>query len=359
MLKESNQFRRIVLTVATASMFISIYLLEHNTTALSEAIKMHFTFQSKSSIWQENQLHISNSYWKREGGPAIIKHCIPQNAGPLRYHPKANTRFAIVSLLTTDATSLYTQSAMKLSRSIRRWLNTDRIDLVIMVTDGFGITEHWHDFETYHSVALSQAGWNVICKVPAIDHPKPVLDSRFHTAKMYSKLNLWGLTEYEALLYVDSDTLIISEPTRIFTRHYPAMVRRGYELGAARDRPAVFQHNFNAGVMLIIPRRPLHQMISSINTTAHEGSWAEQGLLNVLYRDNFYELPYIYNANLVSKIDEPELWHRYKHKISIVHYTVSKGWESFRFIMQIPDATRAFACWWYDTDDFCHLWEKI
>lgn len=271
----------------------------------------------------------------------------------------ASTRFAIVSLLTEDASSLYTQSAVKLARSIRRWHHPDHLDLIMMITDGFGITQQKPFVFHFDIGRLKAAGWSVVCRVPVIEHPAPSQESRFHTAKLYSKLNLWGLQEYDALLYMDVDTLMLRECSRVFTAHYPAMLRSGYELAAVRDRPAILERNFNAGVLLVIPRRPLHNLIARINDTSHEKSWAEQGLLNVLYQDRFYELSYVYNANLVSKRDEPELWARYRNKIAIVHYTVSKGWESLRYVWQTPDLSRALSCWENDTDDFCRLWDRV
>ena len=338
---------------------LSLVLMEQHAVARRDSLKLYATYEVRSREWQQRQTEGVSVFWSRPSGPRMIEHCRIRDPKLLQGDPVARTRFAIVSLLTVDAASLYTQSAVKLARSVRRWLNLDQVDLVMMVTDGFGFSAQRFDVLNYEMAELVRAGWSVLCHVPAIEHPSPTPGSRFHSAKLYSKLNVWGLTEYDALLYMDLDTLIIREPTRLFFVHYNAMLRAGLELGAVRDRPAGNAQNFNAGVLLVIPRRPMHQMIASINTTVHEKSWAEQGLLNVLFQDVFYELPYIYNANLVSKADEPELWRKYRHKISIVHYTVSKGWESLRHVWQIPYPERSLACWWWGTDDFCLLWDRL
>ena len=331
---------------------IALILLEQNTVARTSALDLYVTFEANARKWQQSrQAGVARDFWQRPYGPEAIPHC----AGAV----VARTRFAIVSLLTEDASSLYTQSAIKLARSIRRWHSSDHLDLVMMITDGFGITQQ-KPFVLHHDIdRLQAAGWSVVCRVPIIEHPAPSRESRFHTAKLYSKLNLWGLQEYDALLYMDVDTLMLRECSRVFTVHYPAMLRSNHELAAVRDRPAVLERNFNAGVLLVIPRRPVHNLIARINDTHHEKSWAEQGLLNVLYKDRFYELSYIYNANLVSKRDEPELWEKYRNRIAIVHYTVSKGWESLRYLWQAPDLSRVLSCWEYDTDDFCRLWDRV
>jgi lipopolysaccharide biosynthesis glycosyltransferase len=60
--------------------------------------------------------------------------------------------------------------------------------------------------------------------------------------------------------------------------------------------------------------------------------WAEQGWLNIVFKDSFYELHYIYNGNLVSKLQDTYLWSQFSSAITIVHYTVAKGWMSFRHL---------------------------
>lgn len=333
----------IILACALLAVCISfLVLLEQSTVAHVKALNLYVTFVSTAKKWQSKQAGLISDVWKRLSDPETLEFC--QNA------PVANTRFAIVSLLTTDAKFMYTRSAIKLARSVRQWHSSTHLDMVLMITEPLKSQEY---------LKLFSAGWNVFCRVPVIEHPEPDQSSRFHTAKLYTKLNLWGLQAYDAMLYMDLDTVMLRECSRIFTAHYPSMLRLGQDLGAVRDRPAVLEHNFNAGVLLVIPRRPLQTLIASINSTWHQKSWAEQGLLNVLYKDKYYELPYIYNANLVSKRDEPVLWEKFKNKLSIVHYTVSKGWESFRHIWHAPDPTRASSCWESDTDSFCQLWDRL
>ncbi len=321
-----------------------LVLLEHNTVAQVNALNLYVTFVSSAKKYRTRQEGVVSNVWNRSFGPEPLHFCQAHNA------PVANTRFAITSLLTTDPTSMYTQSAIKLARSVRQWHSSLHIDMVLMITEPLDARER---------LKLFSAGWNVFCLVPVIEHPEPDQNSRFHAAKLYTKLNLWGLRAYDALLYMDLDTVMLRECSRIFTMHYPAMLKNRQDLGAVRDRPAILQHNFNAGVLLVIPTRPLQSLIASINNTWHQKSWAEQGLLNVLYKDRFYELPYIYNANLVSKRDEPALWNKNKNRLSIVHYTVSKGWESFRHIWHAPFPMRASSCWEFDTDSFCRFWDRL
>ena len=214
-------------------------------------------------------------------------------------------------------------------------------------------------------------GWKN-CRVPVIEHATNSNLStynRFFNAKMYSKLNVWAIAEaYEAVLFLDSDTLMIRDASPLFTHHVAAMQRAGHSLGAVWDSPLSLRKNFNAGVMLLTVRAEnlngnmtaYEELAASISHVEHDENYAEQGLLNSFFNEKkFYELPFIYNANVVSKILETEsVWIPNENTISILHYTVSKGWESFRHFIPWPPYS-SFICWYWNTDDLCWLWDQI
>jgi glycogenin glucosyltransferase len=232
------------------------------------------------------------------------------------------------------------------------------MDLIMMMVDGSEVAA-----QNTAISELTAAGWNIICTVPAIEHPNlSVPRGRFHEAKLYSKLNAWALTEYEAILFVDSDTLIIRSPAPLFTFHLPAMKRSNATFAAVRDRPARLSHGFNAGVFLLILDKnrgdtAFLEIRDKITSVAHDETQAEQGLLNAIYDQTFFELPFIYNANLVSKLEEPGLWNENEHAISILHYTISKPWSSFAH-WDYKDIRQSFDCWKHDTGELCKLWEQ-
>jgi hypothetical protein len=355
-----------VLITIFLGFFTMVY--EHSITSRRQTMSMRNDILVHINDHHDNQKRRNiTDFWKRPGGPTRIHHCKSlSDKHPAIY---ANTRFAVVSMLTSDNSRFYTLSAIKLAKSLRWWFPPEKMDLVMMVTDGFGISTHI-DSDFYFTVMeLENAGWNLICKMPVIEPASLVNKNRFHDIKVYSKLNVWALTEYDAILFLDSDTLVIRDLEKLFTAHFPAMERDGMVLGAVRDRPESLSHGFNAGVLVIIPRLPrknsmdFPKLVQSIVTVPHDEGWAEQGLLNVIFKDNYYELPFVYNANLVSKLGEIELWDRHKEEIAILHYTVSKGWMSIRHsTFYIEDGLwglKSFCCWLYDTDDLCQLWDGI
>lgn len=310
--------------------------------------------QLKSRIAVTN-LHRNRSFWQRGQSPkTLISHC--QTA------VYAKTKFAIVSLLTVDASHYYTQSAIKLAKSVRWWFPPEHMDLVMMSV-----------ISDVDPVILRN-GWKN-CRVPMIEYAKNTNLSaynRFFNAKLYSKLNAWAIAEaYEAVLFLDLDTLMIRDASPLFTHHIPAMQKAGHSLGAVLDSPASLRNNFNSGVMLLTVRSDnwngnrsapsaFEILTASIAHIEYDENYADQGFLNAFYREkNFYKLPFIYNANVVSKLLETEtVWLPNENTISILHYTVSKGWESFRHFILWPPYS-SFICWYWNTDDLCWLWDQI
>jgi lipopolysaccharide biosynthesis glycosyltransferase len=345
----------IVLTAVTLFLFT---LDEYTTISRIRATAMLYELSRRVSSGIEykkyNLKNSSQAIWNSRRRPMPITHC--------KNNAVAKTRYAIISMLSADSMRMYTVSATKLAISVRWWLTIEQLDMIMMTVEGFKI-ESQLDFDR---AELETAGWNIICEVPMIKHPHPPEESRFHDTAMYSKLNMWAFTEYEAILFLDSDTLVIRDPTPLFTVHLPVMLRNGYTLAAVRDRPAILSDFFNAGVILLTPGKnsygeqtDVQTLINSITSVPHKTDQAEQGMLNALWGpDRFYVLPYIFNANLVSKRVEPEIWDPYEDKIIILHYTVAKGWQSTRFWRENEFGTH-FRCWWWNIDEFCQLWENV
>jgi hypothetical protein len=68
--------------------------------------------------------------------------------------------------------------------------------------------------------------------------------------KAYSKLNIFRMVEYEAVLYVDLDIVIIRQFSRIFQIELPAMITKGYVVVIGRNTHPNGS-DFNAGVILV------------------------------------------------------------------------------------------------------------
>lgn len=271
-----------------------------------------------------------------------------------------NTKYAIVSLFSGNF-ALYGVSATKLARSITSFTSVDKILMVLNTTTLLPNEKN----------QFVKEGWKV-CIVQEISNPITVKkNNRFLEAKLYSKFNAWKLIEYEAVLFLDSDTLAVGNPATAFTHELPIMKEKNKTLAATRDMPfstcrfGIALQFFNAGVLLLIPNlNTFEELKTSISTVHHDTDWAEQDLLNVLFynqdyskskRSMFHELPFEYNANVIAKVCEPTLWHSKKSEIKIIHYTTAKGWMYSQHWQSLKDP---FECWWWNVQDLCLLWEN-
>jgi len=266
----------------------------------------------------------------------------------------AQTPYAIVSMISkkNKLQRIYSASAVKLAKTIRKFTNVDLVMLAI---------EPLHPDD---SSALEKAEWK-ICAMQGIQGPpNPKRSNRFLEANLYSKFNAWRLTEYEAILLLDSDTLAVGDLSTAFTHTLPAMLAQNKSFAAARDRPVNITcrfgtawNVFNAGVILLLPSLDDFDILNkSIAEVPHDTDMAEQDLLNKMYASSFFELPFHYNAIVTSKVCEPDTWHRERENIKIVHFTTAKGWMYSYHWQSIEDP---FQCWWWDVQDLCLLWESI
>lgn len=129
-----------------------------------------------------------------------------------------------------------------------------------------------------------KAGWH-LWPVDRIDPPRfAIIYPRFRD--QYTKLRIWSLIDYDRVLYLDADTLVIRDINELFTRTIFEDDQDGL-LAAVED---VWQGqigpNFNAGVLLIRPNQTIFEdmLVKMHNMAAYGSYWAEQGFLNWYFK---------------------------------------------------------------------------
>eukprot|EP00903_Cladosiphon_okamuranus_P017748 g16337.t1 len=142
----------------------------------------------------------------------------------------------------------------------------------------------------------------------------------------YTKLRLWGLTQYKRIVYIDADALVMEDLDELFDREV--------DLAAAPD---VFPPDkFNAGVMVVVPSlHVLDDMLSKVDELpAYDGG--DTGFLNAYFSDWFSRpaaarLPFKYNAQRTvywtTHDKNPGYWEAIG-PVKILHFCSSpKPWE--------------------------------
>nr|XP_027103286.1 putative UDP-glucuronate:xylan alpha-glucuronosyltransferase 5 [Coffea arabica] len=187
------------------------------------------------------------------------------------------------------------------------------------------------------SKALRHAGW----KIKRIERIKsPNAGKNAYNKYNYSKLRIWLLTEYDKVMFIDSDMLVFQNLDEFFL--YP-------QLSAAENN----RHIFNSGVMLIEPSRCTFETMMEKRFTIVSYNGGDQGFLNEIFRW-WHRWPN--KANFLkdfSNIDcGPD--HLYPKNTHAMHYLGVKPWMCYRDYdcnWDIEDNQRfasdsAHAKWW-------------
>ncbi|KAK8457750.1 hypothetical protein SEVIR_3G240600v4 [Setaria viridis] len=152
--------------------------------------------------------------------------------------------------------SEYVCGAISAAQSIRQAGSTR--DLVILVDET--ISDH-------HRRGLEAAGWKVRI-IQRIRNPKATRDA--YNEWNYSKFRLWQLTDYDKIIFIDADLLILRNVDFLFAMP---------EITATGNNATLF----NSGVMVIEPSNCTFQLLMDhINEiTSYNGG--DQGYLNEIF----------------------------------------------------------------------------
>lgn len=191
-------------------------------------------------------------------------------------------------------------------------------------------------------VRLMHAGWKLR---EVATFPTPILscnDTKWGGSNSeWGKLQVFNLTEYDKLLYLDADTLVKQSVDAVF--HRP-----GYPLTSA---PGMFPpDSFNAGVMLLSPSSRLYEHMLSRIPVLESYDCGDQGFLQRFFNTWYslpasHRMPASFNAhrNLIvtgrAHFGE-SLFHR-TFKPIITHLSGKKEWGFDPYWVELAHASRA------------------
>ena len=185
---------------------------------------------------------------------------------------------------------------------------------VVMVTE---------DVSPSARMLLEGQGWE-IRPVDPIANPNVAQARLFRRfGPVYTKLRVWTLTDLDKVVYMDADTLVLSNVDDLFDR--PG-------LAAAPD--FFLPDHFNAGVLVVEPNQATFDRMMTALPVTHSYDGGDQGFLNTFLGDWWesgaeHRLPAGYNFhNFIYEFmlrNEP-LWRAVGSQVKIVHYTLHKPW---------------------------------
>jgi len=212
---------------------------------------------------------------------------------------------AFVTLATND---IYALGALILGHSL---LATEtKAKLVVMVTD---------EVSTIMSNRL-RAVYNEIVSIEEIDSKDEqalALLKRPELGVTFSKIHLWKLTQYEKVVFLDSDVLVLKSMDDLFNYS---------DFSAAPD--SGWPDCFNSGVFVTKPSQETFHGLT--NFAQKEGSFdgGDQGLLNDYFK-NWNRIPFLYNVTPSAFYSYAPAYKRFSDEIKAVHFIGNrKPWHS-------------------------------
>lgn len=134
----------------------------------------------------------------------------------------------------------------------------------------------------------------------------------------FQKLRLWALEDYDRLVFLDADVVVVKNIDRLF----------GYPDFAAA--PNLYEnladfHRLNSGVFTATPSKArLEAMLEALDRPDAWWRRTDQTFLEHWYPD-WHGLPYTYNTLQYVFFNLPELW--WWPQIKVVHYQYEKPWQ--------------------------------
>jgi len=174
-------------------------------------------------------------------------------------------------------------------------------------------------------VRLADQGWT-LREIQPVKNPTPAKEQLFpRFDKVFTKLRAWELEEFDRVVLLDADMVVLQNIDDLFERP---------ELAAAPD--FLLPDRFNSGSMVLEPSRDkLARMLEKLAASpTYDGG--DQGFLNSFFGDWYTgpadrRLPTWYNLpNFIYQFMQghPSLRAQVEREARIVHYLVQKPWQS-------------------------------
>ncbi|XP_024032607.1 putative UDP-glucuronate:xylan alpha-glucuronosyltransferase 4, partial [Morus notabilis] len=237
--------------------------------------------------WQSLTLHSTNK----------TNHTTPRYRRP---------RYAYATVL--HSLEAYVCGAIVLAQSIRRTNSTK--DLVLLADTSSLSLSSLH--------ALRSAGWDVL---PIHRIHSPFAAKGAYNEWNYSKLRIFQLTEYDKIIFIDSDLVVLNNLDRLFI--YPPLS------AAANDK-----FMFNSGVMVIEPSLCLFETLMRLSFKLESYNGGDQGFLNEVFTW-WHRLP--------KRINTLKIFRRYRNgkiendhdhlipeEVDAIHYLGLKPWMCYK-----------------------------
>lgn len=167
--------------------------------------------------------------------------------------------------------------------------------------------------------------YDYVIPVPRIRNEKPAnlgLMKRLDLHSAFTKVNLWKQTQFRKIVYVDADVVALRAPDELFDLPYA--------FAAAPD--IGWPDLFNTGVMVLTPNLGDYYALMAMAERGISFDGADQGLLNMYFKDNYHRLSFTYNVTPSAHYQYIPAYKHFQSSINMVHFIgPAKPWFQGRY----------------------------
>lgn len=141
----------------------------------------------------------------------------------------------------------------------------------------------------------------------------------------FTKLHLWRLKQFQKVVFLDADTLVLKNIDDLFERE---------EFSACPD--VGWPDCFNSGVFVAVPKDETFLDLTRLAETEGSFDGGDQGLLNTYFSEwstgpSSRRIPFTYNLTINASYSYAPAYARFKKDIKVVHFIgTQKPWTYYR-----------------------------
>ncbi|KAI1639773.1 nucleotide-diphospho-sugar transferase [Biscogniauxia mediterranea] len=215
------------------------------------------------------------------------------------------------TLLLSDS---YLPGALVLAHSLRD--AGTRKELAVLITP---------DTVSPQAIAELQTVYDHVIHVERLRNSRPdnlQLMNRTDLHSTFTKIHLWNQTQWRRIVYIDSDVVAYRAPDELFD--LPHAFAAAPDIG--------WPDLFNTGVMVLTPNVGDYYALCAMAERNISFDGADQGLLNVHFRNNWHRISFAYNVTPSGHYQYVPAYRHFQSSINMVHFIGSdKPWFQGRY----------------------------
>ncbi|KAJ5242650.1 uncharacterized protein N7469_000977 [Penicillium citrinum] len=153
----------------------------------------------------------------------------------------------------------------------------------------------------------------------------------------FTKIELWRLTQFDRIVYIDCDVVSLRAPDELFSLEV--------DFAAAPD--VGWPDCFNSGLMVLRPNMQDYYALKALAERGISFDGADQGLLNMHFRD-WHRLSFTYNCTPSANYQYIPAYKHFQSTISLIHFIGSqKPWNLPRHVVPLESPyNQLLSKWW-------------